>query len=70
MDVLIFFKGVFLLYMNLQGYLWWNDHKATKRFTVTLKLMFIVSCGVVSVSNRSNLCRLFQNFSTASPTRS
>ena len=53
-DVILGFKMLFLVYKNLEGYLWWRKTKATS-FTLTIKFLLIFSTFIVSTLKRYSL---------------
>ena len=46
-DVILGIKMVYLVSVNVQGYLWWRNTKGTN-FTLAIKLLLIISTFIVS----------------------
>lgn len=67
MSVIVGIKMVVLVFLNLQGYLWWRKVKGSS-FTLCLKLLLIGSTGIVSML-RWNSFRSYLNLHTDLHTR-
>jgi len=53
-------KMLIILFLNLQGYFWWRNVLASY-FTLSIKILLILSSGVVSIKNTFDQCRLLRS---------